>query len=152
MLKKILVVILLGAAAVVGLALLIQLIPVNRTNPPVVTQVKWDSPETAALFKRACADCHSNETIWPWYSQVAPVSWLVAKDVREGREKLNVSDLNGGDQGRLMKRIEEISEVIQEGEMPMAIYLPMHPEAKLTQDEASTLSRGLQKSLLDTIQ
>jgi mono/diheme cytochrome c family protein len=152
MLKKILVVILLGAVAVVGLALLIQLIPVNRTNPPVVTQVKWDSPETAALFKRACADCHSNETIWPWYSQVAPVSWLVAKDVREGREKLNVSDLNGGDPGRLMKRIEEISEVIEEGEMPMPIYLPMHPEAKLTQAEASTLSRGLQKSLLDTIQ
>ena len=73
-------------------ALLIQLIPIDRTNPPVVTQVQWDSPQTQALFKRACADCHSNETVWPWYSYVAPVSWLVAHDVSEGRGRLNVSD------------------------------------------------------------
>jgi mono/diheme cytochrome c family protein len=151
MLKKVIIVVLLGFVAVVGLGLLIQLIPVNTTNPAVVTQVKWDSPETEVLFKRACADCHSNETVWPWYSKVAPISWLVLRDVNEGREKLNVSDLTGGDQNRLFKRIEEVSEVLDKGEMPMPIYLPMHPEAKLTQAETQALASGLQKSLLATL-
>jgi len=127
------------------------LIPVERTNPPVVTQVKWDSPQTEALFKRACADCHSNGTVWPWYSQVAPVSWLVARDVNEGREKLNVSDLRAGDPERVRHNIEEIGEVVMEGAMPMPIYLPMHPEAVLTDAEKKALVSGLQKSLLATL-
>ena len=62
---------------------LIQLVPVQRTNPPVVAEPPWDSPETRALAVRACFDCHSNETVWPWYAYVAPVSWLVAHDTDE---------------------------------------------------------------------
>ena len=73
--KNIIRIALILIAVAVVLALLIQLIPVNHTNPPVVTQVAWDSPQTEALFTRACGDCHSNKTTWPWYSYVAPVSF-----------------------------------------------------------------------------
>lgn len=137
-------VILIGLGVVIVLALLIQLVPVNRENPAVVTQVSWDSPETRALWEHACADCHSNETTWPWYSYVAPVSWLVARDVREGREKFNISDLTTS---RLDKMMREIAEVVQEGEMPMPIYLVTHPEARLTSAERDALVKGLQATL-----
>ena len=82
---------LLGA---IGLAALIQLVPYGRShdNPPVTAEPQWDSPETQALVKRACYDCHSNETKWPWYSNVAPVSWLVQNDVNEGREHVNLTE------------------------------------------------------------
>lgn len=151
MIKNPIKLILLGIAGVLAFGLLIQLIPVNRTNPGVVSQVKWDSPQTQALFKRACADCHSNETTWPWYSKIAPVSWLVVHDVDEGRTNLNVSDLASIDPTRLSRRIEEINKTITTGKMPKSIYLPMHPEAKLTQAETQALASGLQKSLLATI-
>jgi len=79
---------------IVILTLLIQLIPlpVRNNNPPVVAEPNWDSPQTHALVKRACFDCHSNETIWPWYSYIAPVSWLVYNDVMEGRSRLDFSE------------------------------------------------------------
>jgi mono/diheme cytochrome c family protein len=151
MMKNLIKLVLFGIAGVLAFGLLIQLIPVNRTNPTVVTQVKWDSPQTQTLFKRACADCHSNETVWPWYSKVAPVSWLVVHDVDEGRSNLNVSDLASIDPTRLSRRIDEINNTITRGKMPKSIYLPMHPEAKLTQAEAQSLATGLQKSLLASI-
>jgi cytochrome c551/c552 len=82
---------------IIGLLLLafigIQFIPVKRTNPLVTTQLKWDSPQTQALARRACMDCHSNETVWPWYSYVAPASWLIYYDVERGRSQLNLSTL-----------------------------------------------------------
>ena len=133
---------------VIGLVLfgLAQLVPVTRTNPPVVTQVTWDSPQTEALFKRACADCHSNETVWPWYAYVAPVSWLVAHDVDEGRASLNISELDPGSP-EYREMIEEVSEVVLEGEMPKPIYFPTHPEARLTPEETQALAAGLQATL-----
>ena len=84
----------IGVIALVLLALLIQLIPYGRdhTNPPVMQEPQWDSPQTRALTKRACFDCHSNETVWPWYSNVAPVSWLIYRDVSKGREHFNFSE------------------------------------------------------------
>src|SRR5690348_18457917 len=76
---------------------LIQLIPYghNHTNPPVAQEPTWDSPQTRDLAVRACFDCHSNETVWPWYSNIAPLSWLIQHDVDEGRQNLNFSDWNG---------------------------------------------------------
>lgn len=77
----------------VGGFVLMQLVSYgrNHTNPPVVSEPTWDSPETRALAVRACYDCHSNETVWPWYTNVAPVSWLIQREVAEGREELNFS-------------------------------------------------------------
>jgi mono/diheme cytochrome c family protein len=143
--------ILLGVIAI-GVVIFggIQLVPVNRTNPLVVTQVQWDSPQTQALFQRACADCHSNETVWPWYSYVAPVSWLIARDVFAGRSRFNISDLNTSSP-RFSRMTSEIGRTIQSGRMPMAIYIPMHPSARLTPQEAQELASGLQATLLNSI-
>jgi hypothetical protein len=79
------------ALALLVLLLLIQLWPVERTNPPVSAPLEAD-PEVVAVLRAACYDCHSNETVWPWYSRVAPLSWQVAHHVEEGREELNFSE------------------------------------------------------------
>lgn len=109
------------------------------TNPPVERQVDWDSPQTKELFYRACADCHSNETKWPWYAKVPPASWLVIHDVNEGREKFNISALDMGE-------ADDAAEAVIEGEMPLKIYLPLHPEARLSDAEKQALAEGLQKT------
>ncbi|MBL8093419.1 MAG: heme-binding domain-containing protein [Anaerolineales bacterium] len=134
----------IGAGVVAALAVGIQLVPYGRdhSNPPVVTETNWDSPQTRELFYRACADCHSNETKWPWYSNVAPVSWLVQRDVEEGREHFNISDATAGDHSH-SGHDESPSEPVSEGEMPMPIYLVTHPEARLTEAEKQQLIAGL---------
>ncbi len=108
-------------------------------NPPVVSEPQWPSPEVRALAQRACFDCHSNETTWYWYTSIAPVSWLVANDVAEGRSSVNFSDWQGGRQAES----GEFAEVILEGEMPLAIYVMIHPSARLSQAERQTLATGL---------
>jgi cytochrome c551/c552 len=142
------ILIILAVAAVGFIA--IQLVPIQYTNPPVVTAVKWDSQQTQALFQRSCADCHSNQTTWPWYSKVAPVSWLTVHDVDEGRGEFNIDDLTPklNDLGRLNSQIERN---IQGGEMPKAIYLPMHPQARLTADEKQALIDGLIATLTNGV-
>ncbi|MCB9134797.1 MAG: heme-binding domain-containing protein [Anaerolineales bacterium] len=131
-------ILLIGTAGLLLFLLVIQLVPYGRdhTNPPVTQQVQWDSSRTQELFNRACADCHSNETVWPWYSNVAPVSWLVTHDVSEGREKFNVSQ-------QLSREADEAAEAVQKGEMPMGIYVLMHPTAKLSESEKQELIQGL---------
>jgi cytochrome c551/c552 len=135
--------ILIGAGIVIFA--LIQLIPIgrNHTNPAVVSEPNWNSPATRELARRACFDCHSNETIWPWYSNVAPVSWLVYYDTIGGRQRLNFSDWNRGRQ----PNIGEIVGIIQEGEMPPAQYLLMHPNANLSAADKQALIDGLRQSI-----
>ena len=128
--------------AVVVILVLIQLIPINRTNPAVTREVQWNSPETRALAQRACFDCHSNETTWPWYSYVAPVSLRVASHVREGREHLNFSEWDQPNSDA-----HEIVENIERGDMPLWDYLLMHAEAKLSAKEQQALIDGLQATL-----
>ena len=133
--------VILGIAVV---AVLIQFIPYGNdyTNPPVVKEPQWDSMQTKVLFDKACANCHSNKTVYPWYSKVAPISWLVASHVEEGREHLNVSMWG------LQKRNkgDEAAEEVKGGDMPPFYYLPTHPEAKLTQNETQQLILGLDKT------
>jgi hypothetical protein len=121
---------------------LIQFVPYGRdhANPPVLGEPNWDSTGTRDLAKRACFNCHSNETVWPWYSRFAPVSWLVQSDVDEGRHHLNFSDWGRGREG---EEPEDISQVLKEGEMPPWFYLPLHPEARLSPTEKEDLRRGL---------
>lgn len=134
--------------------LLIQLVPYGRAhdNPPVVQEPNWDSPQTRELAARACFDCHSNTTVWPWYSNVAPVSWLVQQHVDEGREHLNFSDWNQShdEHGHDEHEAEELGESVLEGEMPPANYLLNHPEAKLTDDERAALAAGLLATAVQT--
>jgi mono/diheme cytochrome c family protein len=131
----------LALAGILGtLFLALQLLPVGaaRDNPPVVAEPEWDSPRTRELFLRTCGDCHSNRTRWPWYSRVAPVSWLVAHDVAGGREHLNVSEWH-----REQRHAEEAAEELRGGEMPLPTYLRMHPEARLSPAERDELLQGL---------
>lgn len=119
----------------------IQLVPFGRShsNPPVTGEPQWDSPRTRELFFRACADCHSNETKWPWYANVAPVSWLVTHDVEEGREHFNISEWNQ----QRKQDADEAAEEIEEGEMPLWFYVPLHPEADLSPQETQELIAGM---------
>jgi mono/diheme cytochrome c family protein len=130
-----------------GLFVLIQLVPVwaVQTNPPTHAERAWASQEARAVARRACFDCHSNQTIWPLYSKIAPASWLITYDVLKGREKLNLSEWGAvadepGEAG------EEIAEVLREGEMPPRAYILLHPEAKLTAAEQLLLIDEFQRA------
>ncbi|MGC2241309.1 MAG: heme-binding domain-containing protein [Acidimicrobiia bacterium] len=127
------------AIGVVALALGIQLIPYghDHQNPPVIAEPAWDSQQTLDLAKRACFDCHSNETKWAWYSNIAPMSWLIQHDIEEGRQKLNWSEWDNP------PRENESVETIREGSMPPRVYTVIHSEARLTDQEMSTLIDGM---------
>ncbi|MCS6828235.1 MAG: heme-binding domain-containing protein [Caldilinea sp.] len=130
----------IGVGLVILFGVLIQLIPYGRAhqNPPVIAEPRWDSPKTRELFFRACGDCHSNETAWPWYSNIAPVSWLIQRDVDEGRVAFNVSEW-----GRAKNESDDAVEAVQNGSMPPPIYLLMHPSARLSNAEQQSFLQGL---------
>jgi mono/diheme cytochrome c family protein len=119
----------------------IQFIPYgkNHTNPAVVAEPQWDSPKTKALFTRVCANCHSNNTVWPWYNTIAPASWLMQRDVEEGRKHFNVSMWGS----QKMNRGHDAAEEVQGGRMPPWYYVLGHPEAKLTENEKADFIAGL---------
>lgn len=126
------------ALAILAVAIGIQFVPVDRSNPPVAQEV--DAPEDVhALLRRACYDCHSNETRWPWYSRVAPASWLVAWDVHEGRDDLNFSDWPVFDFGLQEDLLGGVAKQLKEDRMPLDRYLWLHPEARLTAAERARL-------------
>lgn len=95
-----------------------QWVPVDRDNPPVLGEIE-SPPEVHAILERSCYDCHSNQTRWPWYSRMAPVSWLVASDVHEGREHLNFSAWRSDSTDKRHELREEIRKNVEEGEMPL---------------------------------
>jgi hypothetical protein len=131
------------ATLVAGFALM-QFTNPPRANPPVAAghdllATNPPPPQIAALLQAACYDCHSDETRWPWYSRIAPVSWLVANDVARGRERLNFSDWPRTLPKRAAKRLERISEEVDYQEMPPAKYTLMHPRARLTASQREQL-------------
>lgn len=124
----------IGAAAGAALVLLVQLVPVTRTNPPVEADLVAPAPVEDVL-RRACYDCHSHETRWPWYSRVAPFSWWLADHVRLGRADLNFSQWPLFDletQGLILRDIEK---QLTDGTMPLRSYVLGHPEARLSAEE-----------------
>ena len=136
----------LGKAALgaLGVGVLIQLVTFERTNPPVEGEVEAPA-EVKTLLRRACYDCHSNETVWPWYSQVAPASWLLHRDVVEGRRHLNFSTWTKLAPDRQAKKLDEVVDELGEGGMPPWFYLPLHSEAKLTPAEKDALVQWARK-------
>lgn len=127
--------ILIGAA-VVFVAL--QIKQPGRANPPVQSEV-MAPPEIAAILERSCYACHSNETDWPWYAYVAPVSWWVADHVDHGRKDLNFSEWPVLDFEELEHNLHEIDEQIEKDEMPLKSYLLLHPGARLSEEEKKAL-------------
>jgi len=139
MIKKIILGVFIGL--IVG-GILIQFLPYghDHTNPSVNGEPQWDSQQTRDLVTRACYDCHSNQTTWPWYSNIAPVSWLIQHDVEEGRSRLNFTTGN-------QREVDNVARQVQSGAMPQWYYTLLHPTANLTPDEKQALIQGLQASL-----
>lgn len=131
------------ALAAVALAILVQIVPYGRghANPPTTKEPAWDSARTRTLALRACGDCHSNLTSWPVYSNVAPISWLVQRDVDDGRATLNFSTWDRP------QRTHDIVEVIADGSMPPWYYTPLHPRADLSAADRAALVQGLRATL-----
>lgn len=123
---------------VLGVLVAIQLVPVDRSNPPVQQEIAAP-PAVMAVLERSCYDCHSNKTTWPWYSYVAPASWLVAHDVEEGRHELNFTAWNQYPPDKRAKKIHEVGEEVGEGKMPLRQYLLLHSDAKLSEDDRRLL-------------
>ena len=129
----------------VGLLAVAQAIPYGRghSNPPVTKEPAWDSSRTRELAKRACFDCHSNETTWPWYSNVAPESWLIQRDVDAGRSTLNFSEWDKPqDTG-----VGDITEAVNGGGMPPWYYTLLHSRSGLSKAEKQELVAGLARTL-----
>jgi hypothetical protein len=138
-------------AVLAVLFVIIQFIPYGKThnNPQPVQEPNWDSPQTRVLVQRACFDCHSSSTKWPWYSNVAPVSWLIQHDVEEGRGVMNFTDWNAKlGHGEIRSRTgNEITNVILRNSMPPFYYVFMHPEASLSTVEKDQLIQGLKVTI-----
>jgi hypothetical protein len=132
-----------SVALLAGLVAL-QFIRPAKTNPAsepaLALQVHATVPaEVNAIFERACRDCHSNQTDWPWYSHIAPASWLVADDVRIGRQQLNLSEWGKYNARQAENKLDEICGVVQAGSMPPKTYLVTHPQAKLRETEIKAI-------------
>ncbi len=124
---------------------LMQFVPVDRTNPPLGGEVPAPA-EVRAILKRACYDCHSNETVWPWYGRVAPFDWLMERDVREGRREVNFSTLADAPLKRRQRKWMEIPEQVEKREMPPWFYTAVHPEARLSDADRAALVRWAQEN------
>ena len=133
---------LIRRAAIAGCVVLaaIQFVPVDRDNPPV--RFELVAPDSVmAVFRRACYDCHSNETRWPWYNRVAPFSWLVSSHVKKGRGDLNFSDWPVFDFELQDLARKDIYEQVSKGKMPLRSYTVIHREARLDEADRELLIR-----------
>lgn len=137
----------LGVALLLAAAFIaLQIIPPEKIspdykypgNPPVNQQFQWDSPQTEQLARTACYDCHSNETYYPWYAYVAPASWLINYDINVARDALNFSTWAKSDID-----LNDMIDIIEDGDMPKPIYLPLHPEANLSGGQKEQFIAGL---------
>lgn len=131
------VVLVLGATA-----LLVQLVPYGwqHPNPPVVADAPWPDERAASLARASCYDCHSNETEWGIQSWVAPISWLVRRDVERGRDELNFSRWADDD-----GEADDAAEAVADGSMPPRRYTVVHPDAALSEDERRALIAALEE-------
>lgn len=128
-----------------ALLLIIQFIPSGRPgniqeNPGDLLASGAVPDSVAGLLKTSCYDCHSNQTVYPWYSKVAPASWLVVRDIKKGRESLNFSTWEESDRGKKAGMLSDIIDEVSAGDMPMRIYVVMHPETRLSEDDRKAIT------------
>jgi hypothetical protein len=129
---------------VAAIAVVIQFFPPDRTNPPTDPAASFEAvvkppPQVSAIIARACQNCHSYRTVWPWYSRVAPVSWLVADDVSKARGKFNFSAWARMSSERSQEVLGDMCDEVKAGEMPLWYYRLMHPEAKLSGEDVTAV-------------
>jgi hypothetical protein len=132
--------IVLSGLGVLVLLVAIQFIPVEMATPPVESNIPT-SPAVKAVLRRACYDCHSHETVWPWHSHIAPISWLLVRDVQEGRAELNFSTWSQYSTQQRVKKLKESWQGVREGEMPPWFYLPVHRDARLLAKDLTLLEQ-----------
>ncbi len=123
---------------IIGLVVLvaaIQFIPVSYTNPPAADPVVFTDPKAEQIAKKACYDCHSNNTRYPWYSNFQPVAWWLDSHINEGKEELNFSEYGKRTLVKRAKKLRKIAEEVEEGEMPLKSYTWIHKDARLTDQE-----------------
>lgn len=142
--RKLLKIIKFVVIGCVVLFLGLQFIRPARTNPAVdesqTVDARAQPPSPVKdILNRACSDCHSNKTEWPWYTNVAPLSWWITDHVNQGRQKLNLSEWAKLDRDRQGKKLQQICDEVTDGGMPLSSYLPMHPKAKLSEQDKKTL-------------
>lgn len=121
-----------------GVFLILQFFPVSRNNPPITSEIQTNA-EVKDVLKRSCYDCHSNETVWPMYSYIFPASLLISHHVEEGRGELNFSEFGQLIERKQNKKIYEVWEQVEEGEMPPKDYLLLHPSAQLSEKDKEIL-------------
>jgi len=135
--------------SIIAVLVAIQFIPTKKTNPKTDKRYEIKAPkEIMTLFKRACYDCHSNETKWPWYSNIAPASFYIAKHVNDGRAWLNFSEWEKYDPNKKRKLKKEIFRAVALA-MPLPMYLLAHKDAKLTEEEKDKIRAWLSNNTMD---
>ena len=139
-----------GFIGLIVLFLAAQAYQPDRLNPPVdesqtIFATLHVPEDVKAILERSCYDCHSNRTTWPWYSYIAPSSWLTANDVNTGRRMMNLSTWGSYKRSRMLNRLDQISDQLTNHEMPLKRYLLIHPNAKLSQDEVDLVSTWAEK-------
>jgi hypothetical protein len=140
-----------GTIALLGIAgglLAAQFVPVQRTNPPVKSDVSAP-PGIEATLRRACYDCHSNETRWPWYSRVAPISWLAQHEVELGRKEINFSEWGEYYPATRKRKLQWMDRAIRQEAMPPWSYRIVHPDARITQEDRAALERWIDSEITD---
>jgi len=135
-----------AALAVSVVLLAVQLVLVNRTNPPSLGTLAAP-PQIDATLKRACYDCHSNETRWPWYSRVVPLSWFIVHDVTLGRKEVNFSEWGIYYSATRRRKLEWMGRALREENMPPWSYRLLHPGGRLTEAERAALQRWIESAL-----
>ena len=130
----------------VGVFIVLQFIPVDRENPAVQSDIETPA-DIKTILRAACYDCHSNETKWPFYSYIAPMSWQVADHVKEGRKELNFSEWNKYTIDQKMHKLEEVVEEVEEKHMPLPDYLLLHPEAKMDEARIEALAEWAESAI-----
>lgn len=139
-----------GLWITLGILVLIQLVPIDRTNPPIDPAVDFQPVvqppgEVMAIFRSACYDCHSNETRYPWYSHIAPVSWWMKHHINEAREHFDFSSLGQFQGKQLADILADAADVVAKGEMPLNSYTWMHAEARLSAEQRERLVRWMRE-------
>ena len=137
--------------------ILIQFKRPARTNPAVdesqtIFARTHMTQEVASILNRSCRDCHSNKTVWPWYTNVAPISWFIVNHVNGGRHMMNLSEWGRLEKDRQGKKLTQMCDEVTDGAMPLSTYTPLHPGSKLSPDDVNTLCAwtSAEKQLLDS--
>jgi len=127
---------------------LAHLASLRGSNPPVTGDITAP-PDVATMLRQSCYDCHSNETRWPWYSSVAPISWIIAHDVERGRQEVNFSEWTTYLPATRKRKLQWIERTLHEQVMPLRLYCILHPDAWLTEQETTLLEHWLQAQLTE---